>query len=137
MKNPGQSGRQDIGRAALGKQKDIMNTNSLFGTPSSDKKDQDFDLADDLVFYMNNDPDFYRKRYFPVMLKYSKYCSTGRRVSPRGFEPLVVDAYESYRARFQTEELKLPSKLEKEVCEKICSYIHEQETKNCNNGIYK
>lgn len=101
---------------------------------SADNTKLDFDLEDDLLFFMNNDPDFYRKQYYPVMLKFNKYCNSNRRVKPVAFSKLVNSAYEAYKVKFPVE--KLPDQLDKELCETLCTKIHEDETKNCNEGIY-
>lgn len=98
------------------------------------KKDLGYDLMDDLMFFMNNDPQFYRKRYFPTMLRFDKFCKEGRDVSPRGFEKLVKEAYEIYRNKFPVEGLE--STLDKDICERLCHQIHEQEKKNCEEGMY-
>jgi hypothetical protein len=112
-----------------------MNTDKLLPSNTTDNKnDLGYDLMDDLVFFMNNDPEFYRKRYYPTMLKFNKFCKSHRRVAPRGFMNLVSEAYEVYRNKFQVEGLN--AKLDKEMCEKICKHIHEQETKNCKEGMY-
>lgn len=101
---------------------------------NKNKKELGYDLMDDLAFFMNNDPLFYRKRYYPTMLKFNNYCKKGKQVSPRGFEKLVKEAYEIYRNKFQVEGLE--KELDKEICEKICQHIHEQESKNCKEGLY-
>ena len=98
------------------------------------KKELGYDLMDDVMFFMNNDPDFYRKRYFPTMLKFDRYCKEGKKVNPKAFEKLVQEAYGIYREKFPVEGLE--AKLETEICEKICRQIHEQETKNCEEGMY-
>ena len=111
-----------------------MNIDELLDRKPQGKKELGYDLMDDLMFFMNNDPDFYRKQYYPTMLKYNKYCKEGKRVSPRGFEKLVKEAYGIYKEKFPVEGLE--KTLDNEVCEKICHHIHEQETKNCKNGMY-
>ena len=112
-----------------------MNIDELLDKKPQGKKALEYDLMDDLMFFMNNDPDFYRKRYYPTMLKFDKYCKEGRKVSPKAFEGLCKEAYESYRNKFQQVE-GLEPQLDEEICEKICNHIHEQETKNCKEGMY-
>ena len=113
-----------------------MNIDELLDTKTQNKKKSlGYDLMDDLMFFMNNDPQFYRKRYFPTMLKFDKFCKEGKTVSPRGFEKLVKEAYEIYRNKFQQVE-GLEPQLDEEICEKLCRHIHEQETKNCDEGMY-
>jgi hypothetical protein len=113
-----------------------MNIDELLDNKKDKKKESlGYDLMDDLMFFMNNDPQFYRKRYYPTMLKFDRYCKDGKQVSPRAFEGLVREAYESYRNKFQQVE-GLEPKLDGEICEKLCRQIHEQETKNCDEGMY-
>jgi hypothetical protein len=100
----------------------------------SDKKQLGYDLKDDLVCFMQNDPQFYRKEYFPVMHKFKEYVESGKSVHPRAFEGLVKKAYESYQSTFKVEGLE--STLEKDMCEGICNTLHEQETKNVEDGRY-
>ena len=95
----------------------------------------DYDLQDDLVFFMNNEPMFYRKQYYPTMLKFYKFYKSGRSVSPRGFERLVSDGYKDYYNKFRS--ASLPQRLNPEMLEKICHHIHTQELENCKNGVYE
>ena len=111
-----------------------MNIDELLGSKKSGKKELGYDLKDDLMFFMNNDPDFYRKKYFPAMLKFDRYCKEGKEVGPRGFEPLVRHAYECYQNKFPVEGLE--KDLAAEMCESICKSIHEQELKNVKNKFY-
>lgn len=111
-----------------------MNIDELLDDKKQGKKDLGYDLMDDLMFFMNNDPAFYRKKYFPTMLKFDKFCKEGRKVSPRGFEKLVKEAYTVYKNKFPVEGLE--KELSEELCEKICNCIHEQESKNCEEGMY-
>jgi hypothetical protein len=106
----------------------------MLDAPEPGKKELGYDLKDDLTFFMNNDPDFYRKDYFPTMLKFKKYCKNGKNVQARAFESLVNRAYEVYQNKFQVEGLE--DKLDKDMCEAICSHIHETETKNIEEGHY-
>ena len=112
-----------------------MEIDELLNNKHEGKKDLGYDLMDDLMFFMNNDPQFYRKKYFPTMLKFDKYCDQGKHVGPRGFEPLVKFAYECYQNKFPVEGLE--PELDKDLCEKICNELHKRETKNCEDGVYK
>ena len=42
--------------------------------------DLKFDLVDDTSFYMRNDPEFYRKEYFPCMAKMADKHGAGQKV---------------------------------------------------------
>jgi hypothetical protein len=107
----------------------------LFDQNIEKKPDLGFDLKDDLAFFMNNDPEFYRKRYFPAMLKFKKYCDEGKTIKPVAFARLVTDAYDIYKQKFPVEGLE--ESLNKEVCEEVCKIIHQQESKNIEEGFYE
>jgi hypothetical protein len=112
-----------------------MIINELFDQPLAKKPELGYDLKDDLAFFMNNDPEFYRKKYFPTMLKFKKYCDQGKSVNPSGFAKLVTDAYEIYKEKFPVEGLE--DKLQKETCMEVCKMIHQQESKNIEEGFYE
>jgi hypothetical protein len=107
----------------------------LFDNNIEKKDTLGYDLKDDLSIFMNNDPTFYRKRYFPTMLKFKKYCDEGKSIRPVAFKKLVTDAYEMYKAKFPVEGLQ--DKLDEEICMEICKGILEQETKNVKEGVYE
>lgn len=88
----------------------------------------DFDLHDDLMVFMNNDPTFYRTKYFPFLEKFKKYCNAGKNVEPRAFKTIVAKAYEDYRKKFQVEELSdtLSDRDLEEICEKLQAKEVEQ-----------
>ena len=101
---------------------------------ANNAKSEDFDLKDDLIFYMNNQPDFYRKHYFPTMLKFKKCYDKGQNVSPRAFKGLVEKAYNMYTAEFPVQ--GLAEKIDKDIFEKVCSEIHSTELENIKDGQY-
>ena len=101
----------------------------LFDNDPEKKLELGYDLTDDLSFFMNNDPVFYRNQYFPVMLKLNSYYEAGKKIHHRAFEKLVRDAYTTYKEKFPSD--LLPDTLDNKVCSDICELIHQQETKNC------
>jgi len=105
---------------------------------SEDKSKIDFDLQDDLIFFMNNDPDFYRKEFHPFLTKYKRHCDAGRQVSSKAFFPIVKKAYEEYQNKFQVEQLEndLPESILKEICEVLngqCMQNYQEEKKKEND----
>lgn len=83
----------------------------------------DFDLADDVIYFMNNDPEFYRKDYFPFLNKFKHHCNKGNQVSAKAFVPIVKKGFDSYIKRFPVEGLdeKLSSHQIRDICEKLQS----------------
>jgi len=108
----------------LEKEDPVSSTNEKLG----------YDLKDDLIFFMNNDPKFYREDYFPKMIKFKKYVESGKSVQPEAFESMVKHAYECYQKKFPVEGLE--PDLNKEISESICEYICETEKRNIEEGHY-
>lgn len=110
-----------------------MQIEDLFPADSH-KKELGYDLKDDLICFMQNDPDFYRKSYFPVMHHFKEYIDAGKLVHSRAFESLVKKAYEQYNNKFKVEGLE--PELENSMCEEVCAELHRIETDNVKNGHY-
>jgi hypothetical protein len=91
--------------------------------PQKDKLD--FDLHDDVIFFMNNDPEFYRQSYFPVQHKFHSICEAGREINPKSLRSVVKRAYESYKSKFPMPQLK--EKLEETDLDEICEKLYRQE----------
>lgn len=104
------------------------------GDESDLNKELGFDLKDDLMCYMRNDPEFYRKEYYPVIRKFAKYSKSGKTVAPRAFKSLVDNAYEGYQNKFPVE--GMAPELSNEMCEDICNEIHRSELEYIKNGHY-
>jgi hypothetical protein len=101
------------------------------------KEDKDklpFDLADDLMFFMRNDNDFYRRHYYPHVVKCISHVKQGNNLSPAVFKPMVNHAYECYTSKFPMREL--PESLEEDVCEDICTKLRTEESKHIKDDIY-
>lgn len=94
-----------------------------------------FDLAEDLIYFMHNNDDFYRKSFFPVLNLCKKQFDQGNTFSHRIFKPVVTKAYNMYKDEFPLRELR--DELDKEMVEEICKKIHECEMTNMREGAYK
>lgn len=106
-----------------------------FTPGKKDSKDSlGYDLKDDLICFMQNDPTFYRKEYYPIIHRLKEYTEAGKSVAPKVFEKIVRKAYETYKEKFPVEGLE--SSLEKDVCEEICNEIHRFETEQIKQGRY-
>ena len=98
----------------------------IFELYNPNMKREDFDLADDLIFFMRNDPKFYRQDYHPFMQKFNRHCDAGRQVSTKAFIPIVKHAFECYKNTLSNQDLE-------EVCEKLQTeehnFYHEEKKK--------
>ena len=60
-----------------------------------------FDVVDDVAVFMRNDPQFYRKSFFPVADKIATAYNAGKKVDANQmFGPIVDKACESYCEKF-------------------------------------
>jgi hypothetical protein len=97
-------------------------------------KDVDFDLVDDLLFYMNHDDEVYRRHTYPSIVKYKNAMDKGEETDHLLFGSAVTNAYKKYCEAFK--EKRLPEKLSRDVLNKVCHKLHNDEGNNINDGIY-
>jgi hypothetical protein len=62
--------------------------------------DLKFDLVDDASFYMRNDPNFYRKEYFPCMSKIADKHSSGDKVDRGMLMSMVEKGIDNYVKKY-------------------------------------
>lgn len=62
---------------------------------------EDVDLIDDLQFFMENDPTFYRKMLYPIISKLRDIIKSGKISSDRDFRPCVDRAVDIYCKKFK------------------------------------
>lgn len=140
-----QDGRHVIGVVGLGNMKitELFNNpkeplDALLGTNDDNEekeKESKFDLDDDLIFFMHNNDDFYRRNLFPVLKVCKNKFDHGGGFSHRMFKPIVMKAYEAYKKEFPLRELT--DSLEEEKCEAIARKIYETELGNMKDGKYE
>ena len=65
----------------------------------------DYDMHDDLMYFMNADPEFYRHTYYPFQHKVYAHCDKDKEVSPKAFKNIVIKAFEEYKKKFPIKEL--------------------------------
>lgn len=94
-----------------------------------------FDLAEDLVHFMHNDDDIYRRHTYPAIARCIDYTDSKRKTNKDIFKPAVENSYKLYMEKFPIREL--PNKLDEKLCDEICSKLHEEITQHINDGKYK
>lgn len=94
-----------------------------------------FDLGDDLQCFMNNDPDFYRKNYYPFIIRLKEAKASKTKFTAKAFEAMVKHAYKVYKETF-TQEQNLPIELEDDLVKDICENLYRTELKNIEEGQY-
>lgn len=122
-----QDTKQDTGHVGSG---DIMRFNEFT------QEDLPFDLAEDLYVFMKNDPEFYRKNYFPVLAGCSD-CAKNKK--PFDFQkkmmPVIDTAFDAYADKY-----KLPRRARTvftdEVKHNVCSMAADEEMETIRKGGY-
>lgn len=99
-----------------------------FVKKTGDKDEIDYDLVEDLVFFMNNDDDTYRRHVYPAVSKCIRIIDANKEPSPSIFKSAVLDSYKNYIKEYPIREL--PDDLDRETCEEVCSKMHEEVCKN-------
>lgn len=94
-----------------------------------------YDLAEDLVFYLNNNDDVYRRFLYPTISNCVESIGAKKDISPNVFKRAVEEAYKRYIQEFPIKQL--PSNLEKHVCEEVCKKLHDDLHKDYSEGKYK
>lgn len=95
----------------------------------------DYDLAEDLVFFMNHNDDVYRRHLYPVITKFIQQVKNNRETDPIIFKPSVLHGYSKYIEEFPIKEL--PTSLDEEMCNEVCSKLHDEVQKDFEEGKYK
>ncbi len=106
-----------------------------FVTKDEDGERINYDLIEDLTFFMNNDDDTYRRHVYPSLVKCIDKLKAKQDVAPSFFESAVEKSYENYCKQYPVR--NLPSVLDKEMFEEICKKIHEDMCKDYEDGKYK
>ena len=81
----------------------------------------DYDLTEDLVFFMHNDDDTYRRHVYPSIAKCLEQFKGKHHASPSVFQSAVRESYKNYIQKYPIRELpeSIDDKQLKEVCEKM------------------
>lgn len=104
------------------------------------KKDKDelpFDIEDDLVVYMRNDPMFYRKHYYPIVLKMQSAHNANKSMDAVSvWGDAVKRAVVPYMSKFKID--KNPKDvIDSNKIKSIASKIYSDEINNIKRGSYK
>lgn len=95
----------------------------------------DFDLVEDLTFFLNNDDNIYRQFVYPAVHKCIESHSKKLKTTPTVFKHAALEGYKEYIKKFPIRQL--PADLDEELCNEICSKMHEDVYKDISEGLYK
>lgn len=105
------------------------------GQQNAKDKEVDFDLVEDLVFFLNNDDDTYRRNTHVAIEKCLGKIKANERTHPSIFKIAVLKGYKNYLDKYDVPQL--PDSLDEQVCEEVCKAMHDRTCKNAEEGKYK
>jgi hypothetical protein len=97
--------------------------------------DINYDLIEDLAFYMHNDDDVYRKLTFPSVSRCIESVKNKKELNPNIFKSAVEESYKKYIKKFPIRQL--PDSLDEEQCLEVCKKLHDDFRKDYDDGKYK
>jgi hypothetical protein len=99
------------------------------------KKVINYDLVEDLAFFMNEDDDTYRRHTFAPASQCLDRFKAKKSANPSIFANAVKESYKSYVKKYNIREL--PDELEDKVLDEVCRKIYEDLKKDFADGTYK
>lgn len=106
-----------------------------FVKQESDKRELDYDLVEDLIYFMNNNDDVYRRHVYPIIVKCIHSIESKTPTSPSLFKDAVINSYKKYITEFPIREL--PSTLSNKTFKEVCTKMHEEVCQHAKEGKYK
>lgn len=116
--------------------KDFSDIDKLADTAGTDQDDGlDFDLVEDLVYFMNNDDDAYRRHVYPHIVKCVSHIKRKVPTKSSIFRLAALECYKDYSKKFPIR--GLPESLEEKQIKQVCDKMHEEVCKHASEGKYK
>ena len=84
----------------------------------------DYDLAEDLVFFMNNDDDVYRRAVYPAVSKCIEAFEQKKSCRPAIFKQAALESYRIYAEKYPIR--ALPENLDEELCNEVCEKMYKE-----------
>lgn len=84
----------------------------------------DYDLAEDLAFFMNNNDDVYRRSVYPAIVKCIEAFEKKKPIKPNVFKQAALESYRAYTENFPIR--ALPNDLDEELCNEVCEKLYNE-----------
>lgn len=108
---------------------------SEFVEKDNDKGGINFDLVEDLVFFMHNNDDAYRRHVYPSIAKCVEHSKSKKDINPAMFKNAALESYNRYVTEFPMREL--PNSLDNATLKQVCVKMKEDFNTHFNDGKYK
>lgn len=106
-----------------------------FVTKSEAGREINYDLAEDLIHFLNHDDDVYRRHLFPSISRCIDIVDRKKKPAASIFKSAVEEGYKQYVKEYPIREL--PDFIDKDVCEDICNKLREAVCNDISEGKYK
>jgi hypothetical protein len=106
-----------------------------FVTKTDAGREINYDLIEDLIHYMNNDDNAYRRHLYPSIAKCLDITERKKKPAASIFKSAVEECYKKYSREFPIREL--PDNIDEETCEEVCNKLRETICKDVADGKYK
>lgn len=102
-----------------------------------DNTELPFDVVEDTIVFMRNDPHFYRRHYYPTMCKMADQVRAGSKIDPVSvIGPMIEKASEKYNKKYQL--ARSPEEIYTNECRKtMLQRIYSEELEAIKKGEYK
>jgi hypothetical protein len=101
---------------------------------TDDGNEIDYDLVDDLIFYLNNDDDVYRRCLLPAVHKFIDLQKNDKDLKYTIFKSAVANGYKEYIKQYPIREL--PSTIDTKVWRGVCKKLFDNISKDMEDGQY-
>jgi hypothetical protein len=107
----------------------LMKPNEEFGP--------NYDIVDDLHIYMRNNPDVYRKNYFPMLCNMQKTIQSGKKISVKELMmPCIRECGNSYNRQYGLAET-FEELMTLEQARELARKIYDEEMPLIKKGVYR
>jgi len=109
---------------------------SDFVMPREDgSREINYDLAEDLVHFMENDDHCYRRYLYPALSEFLDLKEGKKDPKPEIFKKAVEESYKVYIKKFPIREL--PDDINEDTLSQACEKLYDEHTTHHSNGRYK
>jgi tagatose-1,6-bisphosphate aldolase non-catalytic subunit AgaZ/GatZ len=112
-----------------------MRLDELDSATSQEQADLGYDIVDDIVVFMRNDPNFYRKYYYPKMTELARSYKKTQQIDYESCNEMIDAAIPAYFKKYEI--VQSPKDVfTKDDRSAIISLIFDDEAEQITNGGY-
>jgi hypothetical protein len=96
-----------------------------------------FNVVEDVMIFMRNNPSFYRRQFYPTMLQFKRRIDKKQKINPvKLFAPMIKRAVYDYCKEYDVG--KRPEELlNKDEFKEIIQKLYDEELTNIREGHYE